>query len=101
LNFWVCRFLSLYLTEHALWELAEARKRDALYRARGCGEEPPAELLAEEGDTYSSIQADVGIIRIRRPTENTCWYAGVETQLHTGTAIRSWSFGKLSSIAST
>lgn len=30
------------------WELSEARKKDALDRARVRGEEPPAELLAEE-----------------------------------------------------
>ncbi|KAI6670803.1 hypothetical protein NL676_005688 [Syzygium grande] len=55
------------------WELAEARKKDALDRARVRGEEPPAELLAEERGMHSSIEAD----------------------------LRSWSFGRLSSNVST
>ncbi|CAN6444143.1 unnamed protein product [Victoria cruziana] len=41
------------------WELAEARKRDALDRARVRGEEPPAELRAEERGLHSSIEAEV------------------------------------------
>lgn len=41
------------------WELAEARKKDALDRARVRGEEPPADLLAEERGLHSSIEADV------------------------------------------
>jgi len=36
-----------------------ARKKDALDRVRACGEEPPAELLAEETGAHSSIEADV------------------------------------------
>ncbi|KAJ0096572.1 hypothetical protein Patl1_27173 [Pistacia atlantica] len=41
------------------WELAEAQKKDALDRARVRGEEPPAELLAEERGLHSSIELDV------------------------------------------
>ncbi|ERN16641.1 cactin [Amborella trichopoda] len=41
------------------WELAEARKRDALDRARVRGEAPPAEVLAEERGLHSSIESDV------------------------------------------
>ncbi|KAI3922985.1 hypothetical protein MKW98_013519 [Papaver atlanticum] len=41
------------------WELAEARKRDALDRARVHGKVPPAELLAEERRLHSSIEEDV------------------------------------------
>ncbi|CAN1854356.1 CTN [Linum perenne] len=41
------------------WELSEARKKDALDRARVRGEEPPAELLAEERGMHSAIEADV------------------------------------------
>ena len=41
------------------WELAEARKKDALDRARVRGEEPSPELLAEERGLHSSIESDV------------------------------------------
>ncbi|KAF9596740.1 hypothetical protein IFM89_012939 [Coptis chinensis] len=41
------------------WELAEARKKDALDRARVRGEAPPAELLAEQRGLHSSIEAEV------------------------------------------
>ncbi|GAB2300639.1 hypothetical protein Dimus_034674 [Dionaea muscipula] len=41
------------------WELAEARRKDALDRARVRGEQPPAELLAEDRGLHSSIEADV------------------------------------------
>ncbi|CAN1307998.1 CTN, partial [Linum perenne] len=41
------------------WELSEARKKDALDRARVRGEEPPAELLGEERGMHSAIEADV------------------------------------------
>ncbi|CAI0469285.1 unnamed protein product [Linum tenue] len=41
------------------WELAEARKKDALDRARVRGEEPPAELLAEERGMHRGIESDV------------------------------------------
>ncbi|CAN0879885.1 CTN [Linum grandiflorum] len=41
------------------WELSEARKKDALDRARVRGEEPPAELLAEERGMHAGIEADV------------------------------------------
>ncbi|CAH8336653.1 unnamed protein product [Eruca vesicaria subsp. sativa] len=40
------------------WELAEARKRDALDRARVRGEEPPAELLAQERGLHAGVEAD-------------------------------------------
>lgn len=41
------------------WEIAEARKRDALDRARVRGEEPPAELVAEERGLHTSIESEV------------------------------------------
>jgi hypothetical protein len=41
------------------WELGEARKRDALDRARVRGEEPPPEVLAEERGLHASIEGDV------------------------------------------
>ncbi|XP_057549301.1 splicing factor Cactin [Amaranthus tricolor] len=41
------------------WELGEARRKDAIDRARVRGEQPPAELLAEERGLHSSIETDV------------------------------------------
>ncbi|KAL9235978.1 hypothetical protein vseg_010694 [Gypsophila vaccaria] len=41
------------------WELGEARRKDAVDRARVRGEQPPAELLAEERGLHSSIETDV------------------------------------------
>ncbi|KAI3777253.1 hypothetical protein L1987_47051 [Smallanthus sonchifolius] len=41
------------------WELAEARRKETLDRARVRGEEPPAEMVAEERGMHSSIEADV------------------------------------------
>ncbi|KAK9061296.1 hypothetical protein SSX86_018476 [Deinandra increscens subsp. villosa] len=41
------------------WELAEARKKETLDRARVRGEAPPAEVVAEERGMHSSIEADV------------------------------------------
>ncbi|GAB2227020.1 hypothetical protein Droror1_Dr00008819 [Drosera rotundifolia] len=41
------------------WELNEVRRKDALDRARVRGEQPPADLLAEERGLHSSIETDV------------------------------------------
>lgn len=41
------------------WEISEARKRDALDRARVRGEEPPPELLAEERGLHGSVEGEV------------------------------------------
>ncbi|MCO5587830.1 hypothetical protein L7F22_041782 [Adiantum nelumboides] len=41
------------------WEIAEARKRDALDRARVRGEEPPPELVAEERGLHGSVEGEV------------------------------------------
>ncbi|KAI3761019.1 hypothetical protein L1987_51424 [Smallanthus sonchifolius] len=41
------------------WELAEARRKETLDRARVRGEEPPADIVAEERGMHSSIEADV------------------------------------------
>ncbi|XP_030476686.1 splicing factor Cactin [Syzygium oleosum] len=69
------------------WELAEARKKDALDRARVRGEEPPAELLAEERGMHSSIEADVrDYLHKKTYRELEDIHAGVETQLRSGTA---------------
>lgn len=69
------------------WELAEARKRDALDRARVRGEEPPAEILAEERGLHSSIESDVkallegkSFVELKKMQEN------IELQMLSGTA---------------
>ncbi|KAL9264057.1 Splicing factor Cactin-like protein [Drosera capensis] len=41
------------------WELNEVRRKDALDRARVRGEQPRADLLAEERGLHSSIESDV------------------------------------------
>ncbi|KAF8017139.1 hypothetical protein BT93_H2361 [Corymbia citriodora subsp. variegata] len=69
------------------WELAEAKKKEALNRARACGEEPPAELLAEERGVHPSTEADVRVYlheKTWRELEDI--HAGVETRLRSGTA---------------
>ncbi|KAL3739934.1 hypothetical protein ACJRO7_021242 [Eucalyptus globulus] len=54
--------------------LTHVEKKDALDRVRACGEEPPAELLAEETGAHSRIEADD-------------IHAAVEAQLSSATAI--------------
>lgn len=69
------------------WELGEARRKDALDRARVRGEEPPAELLAEERGLHSSIEADVREYLQRKTyQELQSIHSGVEGQLRSGTA---------------
>ncbi|KAE8717035.1 Cactin [Hibiscus syriacus] len=69
------------------WELAEARKKDALDRARVRGEEPPAELLAEERGLHSSIEADVkDLLEGKTHRELEELQSKIESQMRTGTA---------------
>ncbi|OWM69664.1 hypothetical protein CDL15_Pgr025513 [Punica granatum] len=69
------------------WELGEARRKDALDRARVRGEEPPAELLAEERGMHSSIEADVrDYLQRKTYKELENIHSGVENQLRSGTA---------------
>ncbi|XVF33603.1 hypothetical protein REPUB_Repub17cG0182400 [Reevesia pubescens] len=69
------------------WELAEARKKDALDRARVRGEEPPAELLAEERGLHSSIEADVkNLLEGKTQHELEALQSQIESQMRTGTA---------------
>jgi len=69
------------------WELAEARKRDALDRARVRGEEPPAEILAEERGLHSSIEADVKhLLEGKTSTELETMQRQIESQMRSGTA---------------
>ena len=69
------------------WELAEARKKDALDRARVRGEQPPAELLAEERGLHSSIEADVkNLLQGKTYSELEVLQAEIESQMRSGTA---------------
>lgn len=69
------------------WELAEARKKDALDRARVRGEKPPADLLAEERGLHSSIEADVSnLLEGKTHSELEAFQLQIESQMKTGTA---------------
>ncbi|GMJ02942.1 CACTIN [Hibiscus trionum] len=69
------------------WELAESRKKDALDRARVRGEEPPAELLAEERGLHSSIEEDVkNHLERKTHSELEALQSQIESQMRTGTA---------------
>ncbi|KAI4300384.1 hypothetical protein L6164_033770 [Bauhinia variegata] len=69
------------------WELAEARKKDALDRARVRGEEPPAELLAEERGLHSNVEADVKVLlQGKTYAELEALRVHIESQMRTGTA---------------
>lgn len=69
------------------WELAEAQKKDALDRARVRGEEPPAELLAEERGLHSSIEADVrNLLEGKTHKELEALHTKIELQMRAGTA---------------
>ncbi|KAE8098428.1 hypothetical protein FH972_016494 [Carpinus fangiana] len=69
------------------WELTEAQKKDALDRARVRGEEPPAELLAEERGLHSSIEADVeNLLHGKTYAELEALQSQIESQMRSGTA---------------
>lgn len=69
------------------WELAEARKRDALDRARVRGEQPPAEILAEERGMHSSIEADVkSLLEGKTSSELENMRTEIESEMRSGTA---------------
>eukprot|EP01018_Ginkgo_biloba_P033425 Gb_26930 [translate_table: standard] len=69
------------------WEIAEARKRDALDRARVRGEEPPAELLAEERGLHASIDEEVkSLLQCKTYNELDELQCQIESQMHSGTA---------------
>lgn len=69
------------------WEIAEARKRDALDRARVRGEQPPTELLAEERGLHSSIDEEVRSL-LQGKTYNELYelQCQIESQMLSGTA---------------
>ncbi|XP_059665282.1 splicing factor Cactin [Cornus florida] len=69
------------------WELSEARKKDALDRARVRGEQPPAELLAEDRGLHSSIEADVrSLLQGKTRGELEVLHSQIESQMRSGTA---------------
>ncbi|KAJ0245155.1 Cactin [Hirschfeldia incana] len=69
------------------WELAEARKRDALERAKVRGEEPPAELLAQERGLHAGVEADVRkLLDGKTHSELVELQLDIESQLRSGSA---------------
>uniref|UniRef100_A0A0E0KKA3 Splicing factor Cactin n=1 Tax=Oryza punctata TaxID=4537 RepID=A0A0E0KKA3_ORYPU len=69
------------------WELGEARKRDALDRARVRGEEPPPDVLAEERGLHASIEGDVkDLLEGKTSTELEEMQSQIESQMRSGTA---------------
>ncbi|KAF4388087.1 splicing factor Cactin [Cannabis sativa] len=69
------------------WELTEARKRDALDRARVRGEEPPPELLAEDRGLHSSIELDVrNQLEKKSYGELEALQSHIESEMRSGTA---------------
>ncbi|MCL7023939.1 hypothetical protein MKW94_027476 [Papaver nudicaule] len=69
------------------WELAEARKMNALDRARVHGKEPPAEVLAEERGLHSSVEEDVAnLLHGKTCSELEMLQIDIESQMRAGTA---------------
>ncbi|CAH9056255.1 unnamed protein product [Cuscuta epithymum] len=69
------------------WELAEARKKDAMDRARLRGEHLPPELQAEERGLHSSIEADVKLLLQGKSYEELeALQSQIESQMRSGTA---------------
>ncbi|KAG8098588.1 hypothetical protein GUJ93_ZPchr0013g34268 [Zizania palustris] len=69
------------------WELGEARKRDALDRARVRGEEPPPDVLSEERGLHASIEGDVkDLLEGKTSTELEEMQSQIESQMRSGTA---------------
>lgn len=69
------------------WELAEARKRDALERARVRGEQLPPEMVGEERGLHASIEADVkSLLQGKIYSELEAMQSQIESQMQSGTA---------------
>jgi hypothetical protein len=69
------------------WELAEARKKDALDRARVRGEEPPAEVLAEQRGLHYSVEPEVKkLLEGKTRAELEDMQAHIESEMRTGAA---------------
>ncbi|KAH6832638.1 cactus-binding carboxy-terminal [Perilla frutescens var. hirtella] len=69
------------------WELAEARKKDALERARVRGEQLPPEMIGEERGLHMSIEADVkSLLQGKTYGELEALQSKIESQMRSGTA---------------
>ncbi|KAL1542990.1 cactin-like [Salvia divinorum] len=69
------------------WELAEARKKDALDRARVRGEQLPPEMIGEERGLHMSIEADVkSLLQGKTYSELEAMQSQIESQMRSGTA---------------
>ncbi|VFQ66944.1 unnamed protein product [Cuscuta campestris] len=69
------------------WELAEARKRDAMDRARLRGEHLPPEFQAEERGLHPSIEKDVKVeLEGKRYEELEAMQSRIESEMRSGTA---------------
>ncbi|KAJ3670132.1 hypothetical protein LUZ60_010456 [Juncus effusus] len=69
------------------WELLDLQKRDILDRARVRGEEPPAEVLAQERGLHASVEADVkGLLEGKGSKELERMRSDIESQMRSGTA---------------
>lgn len=69
------------------WELGEARRKDAIDRARVRGEQPPAELLAEERGLHSSIETDVrNFLEGKTHEELVALRTQIESEMRSGKA---------------
>lgn len=69
------------------WEIAEARKRDALDRARVRGEEPPPELVAEEMGLHESVESEVkNLLQGKSCHQLESLQTQIESEMRSGTA---------------
>ncbi|KAG8377161.1 hypothetical protein BUALT_Bualt09G0139700 [Buddleja alternifolia] len=69
------------------WELAEARKSDALERARVRGEQLPPEMIGEERGLHVSIETDVkNLLQGKTYGELEALQSQIESQMQSGTA---------------
>ncbi|XP_047945164.1 cactin-like [Salvia hispanica] len=69
------------------WELSEARKKDALDRARVRGEKLPPEMVGEERGLHTSIEADVkSLLQGKTYSELEALQSQIESQMRSGTA---------------
>ncbi|XP_074583872.1 splicing factor Cactin [Curcuma longa] len=77
------------------WEHAETQKRDAIDRARVCGDQAPPEVLAEERGLHSSIEADVkGQLEGKESMDFKLMQQRIESQMRSGTA-KAVEYGRL------
>ncbi|VFQ86709.1 unnamed protein product [Cuscuta campestris] len=69
------------------WELTEARKRDAMNRARLRGEHLPPELLAEERGLHRNVEQDVKLqLEGKRYEKLEAMQSWIESCMRSGTA---------------